>query len=143
MDDQSSIIEVPSEQKVVIELSWRGIEERHLIKFWYRSKSLNEGQRIIRPYMIIPRKGNLELVGLPITELSKSLEIRQPGHYTISQLKNRLESKQFEILSETFAGPDVQRGIVIVTQTPPVCRFIYDDEDSPKVKAQWLKIKYV
>ena len=33
--------------------------------------------------------------------------------------------------------------IVVATQTPPMCRFIYDDEDPAKMKAQWLKIKYV
>ena len=140
---RSAILEVAKEYKKVIELSQSAIQDKHLLKFFYESKSGNKDYRTIRPYMIIPRNGNLELVGLPITKLSKPVEKRQPGHYTISQLNERLESNNFEVLPETFDDPGVTRKIAVNTQTTPICRFIYDDEDSKKVKAEWLKIKYV
>jgi hypothetical protein len=141
MKTESSIIEVPIEYKKVIELSQGAIEARHLLKFFYESKNGNKGERIIRPYMIIPRNGKLELVGVPITELSKLK--RQAGHYTISQLKERFESEQFEVLDETFNDPGIPREKVDNTQTTPAYRFIYDEENAKEVKAEWLQIKYV
>ena len=148
MKKETEFYKVPKEWKRVIELSWHVIENKHLLKFYYESKPKdknkegNKGYRTIRPYMVIPIGENLKLVGLPITELSKPIEERQPGHYIISQLKERLESEEFKILPKTFDDPGVERRIVVATQTPPICRFIYDDEDPAKVKAQWLKIKY-
>ncbi len=90
--------------------------------------------------MIIPRGEFLELVGVPIEELRKG---GQPKHYTILQLSERLKPKQLEILPEIFDDPGVSRNKVVFTETPPICRFIYNDEDAKKVKAEWLKIKYI
>jgi hypothetical protein len=144
-----NFLEAPIEFKAVIELGEDAINGRHFLKFYYKSeptnknKNGNKGYRIIRPYMILPEAGALKLVGTPITELSKEISERQPGHYKISQLEQRLQLNQFEILPETFDDPGVPRSIIVLTKTPPVCRFIYNDEDARKVKAEWLKIKYV
>ena len=150
MTSRSEFFEVPKEQKAVIELARRhGIEGRHLLKFYYESKPTNKnkegnkGYRTIRPYMIIPKEKNLKLVGLPITELSKPIEQRQPGHYIISQLEGRLKSGKFEVLEETFNDPGIPREKVDSTRNTPVYRFIYDDENPKNVKAEWLRIKYV
>src|SRR4051794_19169456 len=149
MVTKSRFIEVTIEWKPVIELLQRAIASRHLLKFYFESKPTNKnkignkGCRTIRPYMIIPRGENLELVGLPITELSKSIEQRQPGHYIISQLEGRLKSGKFEVLEETFNDPGIPREKVHSTQNTPVYRFIFNDEDSKKVKAGWLRIKYI
>jgi hypothetical protein len=50
---------------------------------------------------------------------------------------------EFKVLEETFNDPGVRREIVDDTQNTPVYTLIYDDEDSKKAKAQWLRIKYV
>lgn len=92
--------------------------------------------------MIIPRNGILELVGLPITELSKPIEKRQP--YTIQFFKLQRGSNQKSLkFYQKRLTTGVLRKIVVETQTPPVCRFIYDNEDPKEVKAQWLRIKYI
>ena len=80
------------------------------------------------------------LVGLP---MQKSKKGGEPRHYAISQLSERLKSKQLEILPETFDDPCVSRDKVVVTGTPPLCRFIYNDENPLSVKAEWYKIKYL
>lgn len=149
MPIKSKFIEAPIEFKPVIEPSEGAILNKHLIEFYYESKPTNKNKngnksyRIIRPYMIIPRGEILELVGIPITELTEPREKREAGHYTIAQLSQRLKSKQFRISSETFDDPGALRDRIVNTKTPPVCRFIYEDEDLKKVKAEWLKIKYV
>jgi len=142
-------IEVPVKYKKVIEPARDAISYRNLVKFYYESrpnsknKGGNKGYRIIRPYMILQEAGTLKLVGTPITELSKEISKRQPGHYKISQLEQRLEVNGFEVLPETFDDAAVSRNIVVNTKSTPIYRFIYDDEDPKKVKAGWLKIKYI
>ena len=140
---KSGVIEVSIEFKVVIELLQRAILNKHLVRFYYVSGNGNRAERIIMPYMILLEGNALKLVGTPNIELSKEISKRQPGHYKISQLEQRLQLKQFKVLSKTFSDPGVPRSIVVSTKTQPVCRFIYDDEDSKKVKAERLKIKYV
>jgi hypothetical protein len=136
----SNFFKVSIESKAVIGLLEGAILNRHFVRFYYKSGNGNEGFRIIPPYMMIPRKGILELVGVPKEELKRG---GKPRHYSISQLAERLKSKQLEVLPETFENPGVSRNKVVFTETPPVYRFIYDDEDVKKVKAGWLKIKYV
>ena len=136
-------IDVPIKLKAVIEVSRGAVLGKHLLKFYYESKNGNKAERIIRPYMIIPRGKILELVGTPIAELVKEKKDPQPGHYVISQLESRLQLRQLEVLPEAFDDPGVLREIVVMTKTPPVCRFMYDDEDLAKVAAEWLDITYV
>ena len=94
--------------------------------------------------MVIPnKKGNLELVGIPLKELSNPIASRKRGHYLLTQLLERIETGQFQILEETFIDPGAPRNIVDDTQSKVVCRFIYDDENKREVKKQWVKIKYV
>lgn len=145
----SQLIKIPKEYKTIIELAQSAIEDKHLLKFFYESKPTNKNKdgnkdyRTIRPYMLIPRNENLELVGVPVTELSKPVKDRQAGHYTIAQLKERFESEQFQTLPETFDDPGVERRIVVLTQTSPLFRFIYNDENAKEVKSEWLRIRYV
>ena len=94
--------------------------------------------------MVIPnKKGNPELVAIPIEELSNPIDSRKKGHYLLIQLSERIKMGQFEILEETFNDPGASRDIVVNTQSKVVCRFIYDDEDKKEVMKQWLKIKYI
>ena len=140
---KGNVIEVAKPLKKMIEVAEGAINDKHLMKFIFASKDQDPKERTIRPYMIIPRNGNLELVGVPTTELSKPENKRQPRHYTISQLAERLKSNQVEVLPETFNDPGIPRDIVVLTKEIPVCRFIYDDENAEEVKAEWLRIKYV
>src|SRR4051812_3201176 len=114
------LLKFQNEFKIVIELLSDAILKKYLLKFYCESKSRNTGERIIQLYMIIPGGNNFELVGIPITELTKMITEGQPGHYTISQLEERLKSNQLEVLPEAFGNPGVQRKIVVVTKTPPV-----------------------
>ena len=140
---KSSVVEVAKRLKKMIGLAEDAINDRHLMKFVFASKDQNPKQRTIRPYMIIPRNGNLELVGVLTTELSTPENKRQPRHFVISQLAARLKSNQVEVLPERFNDPGIPRDIVDNTIQTPVCRFIYEDENAEEVKAGWLRIKYV
>lgn len=116
------IVEAPINFKAIIELGCDAIKHKHLLSFYYESeptnknKTGNKGYRIIRPYMILPEAGVLKLVGTPITELSKEISERQPGHYKISQLEQRLQENQFEVLSDKFVDPGIMRSMVTDTQ---------------------------
>ena len=88
-------------------------------------------------YMLIPKGENIQLVGTPIEELSKSPNDRQAGHYIIT----KLDLEKFEILSERFNDHGMPRNKVVNTQGKVICRFIYDDEDEKKVKSQWISIR--
>ena len=90
----SKIFQAPIGFEAVIELLKDAIHTKHFVKFYYESANKNKGWRIIPPYMIIPRKNKLELVGVPMQESRKGGE---PRHYAISQLSERLKSKQLEI----------------------------------------------
>lgn len=136
------MLEVESKFKELIELLCHIIQQRRVIEFYYESARRDE-ERTIRPYHVLPRGKNIELVGLPIEELSKPLQARQPGHYTLSQLLVRIENKQFKILAETFNDPEVPRNIVDSSKSNVICRFIYNDEDEKEVLKQWLKINYI
>ena len=88
--------------------------------------------------MICPNsKGNIELVGLPVDELDKPIDKRQPRHY----LLGKLNTEQLVVLSETSDDPGVPREIVVYTKTKVICRFIYDDEDEQEVIKSWIKIE--
>ena len=84
----SGVIKVVIKLKAVIEILRGAILNKHFVKFYYESENGNKGFRIIPPYMIIPRKEILELVGVPIDEPAKGGE---PRHYTIYQLSERLK----------------------------------------------------
>jgi hypothetical protein len=138
------MIEVPIALKPVAEILCLALKKRRVLKFRYYSKSSGEISRELRPYMVIPnKKGNLELVGIPLKELSNPIASRKRGHYLLTQLLERIETGQFQILEETFIDPGAPRDIVDDTQSKVVCRFIYDDENKREVKKQWVKIKYV
>jgi len=135
------MVKVDIALKPVIELLCFAIEKRRVLKFACYSKSSGEAIREIRPYMVIPNKGeNLELVGIPLEELNKPINSREAGHYLLTQLLERIEMEQFEILKETFDDLGAPRNIVDDTQSKIICRFIYDDEDKKNVKKQWLKV---
>jgi len=136
------MLKVESRFKELIQLSCETIRQKRVIEFYYESKRRKEG-RTIRPYMVLPRGKNIELVGLPIEELNKPLKDRQPGHYTLIQLLSRIENEQFRILPEIFDDPGVLREIVDATKSKVICRFIYDDENVREVKKQWLQVQYV
>src|SRR5215203_1737726 len=97
--------------KEVIEILCEVIKQRRLIEFYYES-ARRKVKRTIRPYIIIPIKKNIELVGTPTEELNKSIETRKAGHYILTQLLTRIETKQFKILLKTFVDPGVVRDIV-------------------------------
>ncbi|MBD0332757.1 MAG: hypothetical protein ICV66_08880, partial [Chitinophagaceae bacterium] len=48
------IILVPKSQKEVIEAACSAIHEQYLIKLTYKNQKGEEGEKTIRPYMIIP-----------------------------------------------------------------------------------------
>ena len=54
------------------------------------------------PLHDIPCGKILELVGTPITELTKPEQNHEAGHYVISQLEQRLKLNQLEVLPDTF-----------------------------------------
>ena len=138
------MIEVPIALKPLVEILCLVLEKRKVLRFRYYSESSGEIDREVRPYMVIPnQKGNLELVGIPIEELSNPVDSRKKGHYLLIQLLERIEKEQFEILEETFNEPGAPRNIVDNTQSKVVCRYIYDDENKKEVKKQWLKVKYI
>jgi hypothetical protein len=113
------------------------ILKRRLIEFYYESKSGKKEWRTIRPYMLIPKGKNIQFVGTPIEELSKSPNDRHAGHY----ITTKLDWEKLEILSERFDDPGMPRAKVVNTQGKVICRFIYDDEDEKKVKSQWISIR--
>jgi len=86
--------------------------------------------------IVLNKKGNLEIVGVPLRELEKPIEKRQAGHY----LLGKLNTAEIKLLSETFDDPGVRREIVVNIESPVICRFIFDDEDPEHVKRSWLKI---
>ncbi len=87
--------------------------------------------------MIIPRGNRLEVVGLPTEQLGKVNA--QAGHYFL----DKLDMQRLKVLDERFDDPGVSRDIVVHTQNPVVCRFIYDDENEQEVKKSWLKIEII
>jgi hypothetical protein len=126
----------------IIKLLCKAIKERRLLQFYFESDTKGKTWRTIRPYMVLPRytkenldfENALELVGLP-TEQLKSAK-KQPGHYYL----HKLDMSRFDVFNETFDEPGVSRTIVTHTQTPVVCRFIYEDEDVKEVTKTWIKI---
>jgi hypothetical protein len=143
-NSHSYVLEVEVVFKEIIEILCLAIKQRRELKFVYKSKSKGEEERHIRPYMIIPNsKKNLELVGIPVKELNKPINKRERGHYLLSQLLERIEMGQFEILLSTFDDLGAPRAIVDNTKSKVICRFIYDDENPGEVKKQWLQVRYI
>ena len=97
------MIEVAIVLTALIEVLCLELEKRILLKFRYHSETSGEMEREIRPYMVIPnKKENLELVGIPLEELSNPIHSRKKGHSLLTQLLKRIEIQQFEILEETL-----------------------------------------
>jgi hypothetical protein len=139
------MIEIDKKYKILIEVLCNAIKNRNLLKFYYESdSSKRKDWRIIKPYMIWPNSNNnLSLAGEPLDfRVNKKGEIVS-GQYLLSQLLERFEKGQFEILSDKFESLKIPRSRVDDTDTEVICRFIYDDEDGKEAMKQWLKIKYV
>ena len=138
MSEIEEEIKVGSKIRVLIEISWNAIKQRHVLKLSFVSNSGNIGVREIKPYMVyINDKREIRVVGLPRNLWQASIDHRDPGQY----LLEKIDVSQIEVLSEKFGDPGVPRDIVVKTKIVKViCRFIYDDEDMQEVIKTWVKI---
>lgn len=122
----------------LVKILCNAIKQRRWLHFYYESETTEKKEwREVIPYLIgINKKGNLELAGLPSTELSKKIQDRISGHY----LLKIIDEKQFKVLSKTLKDPGVPRKRVVDTPTVQViCRFIYPDEDIATASSTWIK----
>jgi hypothetical protein len=119
---------MPGKKKDISDILCDAIKKRRLTRFYYESKSSGNYWRTVEPYILAIKDngaGNTFLAGLPVEELSKTIEARVMGHY----LLNKLDINAFELSKETYDEPHVPRDKIVNTPTIKViCRYYYPDE---------------
>ncbi|WP_018614132.1 hypothetical protein [Segetibacter koreensis] len=123
----------------LIEIICDAIRQKHLISFYFESQKGGKDWRKIKPYMIyINENREIKVVGLPHKLWDGPIKDRQPRHYIL----DKINLKQFEILSETFDDPGVARNMVDSTKKVKIIfRFIYQNEDEQEAMKSWINIK--
>ena len=118
------MLKVDLQYKELIELLYKAIMQRTLLKIYYKSGRRSDW-RIIRPYYDMAKSEKKFIAcGVPTEELQKlSIDERTSGQYLLAQLMTTLKEGQIQILLETFDDLGIPRERVDDTKTQVVCRF--------------------
>jgi hypothetical protein len=128
---------LPKQRRLIL-LFCKAINERRLVKLNYESNSGNRDRTVLLYLVGVNKKGNIEVAGVLIEELSKFILKRYSGHYLIKEI----DIEKVDILNETFKDPGVERKRVVDTPTVKIiCRFIYNDESEEVVRAGWIELE--